>query len=151
MYLHDFQHKLRQLNEKLYVKTDQVRKDGVHKIAGIYLKSAGRVQVNAGSNKGYASVEQQKYLEALERGELDKFICGITLDLIPEYDIIDVERSRIIAPGWRTILLSLIRQNVVNSDKAKKIFSCSSLGEADFDRATFFQKIQIIKERNENA
>jgi len=142
----NFKTKLTKLNSRLFIKSDSAKKDGQFRFSGIYYKEPERDKISASSgDRNYAHVSQQKYLNELAAGNLDKFICGTCIDFIPEYDIIDTERSRIVAAGWRSILLRLVSLKLTTMDRARKVFSCPSLGEADFDRASFFEKLNIIR------
>jgi len=93
----------------LYVQTDKsvLRPEG-HRHSGIYLKNPQRHDMNiASENYGLVNSKHIKYLEALEKGDLDTFICGICIDFIPEYDIFNLEFSKICITDWRSISLTL--------------------------------------------
>jgi len=141
-----FQSQLQKLNSSLYVNKDAAVQSGGFKHSGVYFKLGGPVPLTVSSaDRHQASIEQIKYLDALDAGQLDRFLCGTCIDFVPEYDIIDVERMRVIAPGWRSILLRLVQLKVCTLDQARKVFSCSSLGQNDFDRMNFFERIDFIK------
>lgn len=147
MLLFDFQSKLRKLDPRLYVKTDKcVVRENSLKHTGLYYKAERRTQMNVDSDSyGQVSPEHVKYLQALERGELDAFICGICLDIIPEYDIFNLEYTRLAIPGWRTIALRIVEAKAAKLDQVRKAFECSSLGETDYDKKSFFQKLEFAK------
>lgn len=146
MLIGDFQSKLRKLDPNLYVRTDDVRvlENGL-KHAGVYYKQKKQAVKSNKVDRLHASSEQQKYLNALEKGELDFYVCGICIDILPEYDIINTNYGRIVSLGWRTVLLRLVEHKITTLEKARKVFNCSSLGESDFDKANFHQKLAIIK------
>ena len=152
MLIGDFQNKLKKINPSLYVQTDKsiVRPEG-HRHSGIYLKNYKREHMTiARSDYGAVNPNHIKFLEALEKGELDTFICGICLDFIPEYDIFNLEYSRMCVPGWRSIALTLVEKKVATIAKVRKAFNCKGLGESDYDKMNFFQKLEFAK-RFENA
>ena len=152
MLIGDFQNKLKKVNPLLYVQTDKavLRPEG-HRHSGIYLKNNQRHAMGiARENYGIVNPNHIKYLEALEKGDLDTFICGICIDFIPEYDIFNLEYSRMCIPGWRSIALTLVDKKVTTIAKVRKVFNCKGLGESDYDKMSFFQKLEFAK-RFENA
>lgn len=144
MLLCDFQSKLKRLNEDLYVKTDErVKHANDFWLSGIYLK-ATRQTIRG--DKNYAGdTAQRKYLEELENGNLDKYICGVCLNHIPEYDIFDFELTRLLASGWRKIVLRLVKMNLCTLAEARKVFNCSALGESTYDKMKFFDRFNWAK------
>jgi len=147
MILCDLQAKLRKVNDLLYVKTDRVNVtgNGRFKLSGIYLKVPKREQRRFKQDSNQIHASHEKYLVALENGELDKFICGVCINHIPEYDIFDFEWSRILAPGWRTIAMKLIGLKLASAEKVKKVFECQSLGEHTYDKLNFFRRLEYAK------
>ena len=146
MYIFDLQNKLRKINKDLYVKQDEINQMSCGLISsGIYLKNPGRSKDMTGSNKNLVIAQQRKYLEAVEAGHLDKFIIGVCLNYVPEYDIFDLERERILMPGWRTVAMRLVKMKVASLDKVRKVFQCKSLGESDWDNKNMFERIRTIK------
>ncbi len=143
MLLGDFKHKLKRLNENLYIADEARVMDGL-KHSGIYLKGV-RQRGLSWDTKGQGTSKQEKYYAALESGELDKYMCGVCIEWLPEFDVYNAEYTRIAVPGWRTTLLRLIQSKVVTLDKARKIFECQALGESDYDNMTFFNKLQFAK------
>jgi|GEM_PF-6721612 len=152
MLISDFQNKIQKINPLLYVQTDKAvtRPEG-HRHSGIYLKNPKRRYMGiTRDNYGIVDPKHIKYLDALETGTLDTFICGICLDFIPEYDIFNLEYSRMCIPGWRSIALTLVEKKVATIAKVRKAFNCRGLGESDYDRMSFLQKLEFAK-RFENA
>ena len=151
MLLCDLQDKLKKINDKLYIKTDvrhSMKGDDTFRVSGIYLKQPKRHYMKTkGATRHYASADQQKYLEAREKGYFDTFICGVCLDVVTEYDIFDLDYNRMLAPGWRTIALQLVQKKVCSLDKVKEVFS-RSLGEYDYDHMSFFKRLEWSKETN---
>jgi hypothetical protein len=147
MYVFDFQKKLQKLNDKLYIKIDERTSIGTGLYStGIYLKRAERAKVNTTSgDKALIYGQQQKYLRALEKGDLDHYIMGVCLNYVPEYDIFDLAREKLLMPGWRSILLQLWRKKIINIEDAKKVFRCKSLGISDWDNLSFFAKMRKCK------
>ncbi len=146
MYIFDLQAKLQKIHPDLYVKTDIVNHMHCGLVSsGIYLKNPKRSKDTTGSGKNLIIAVQRRYLEAMETGQLDKFVMGICLNYIPEYDVYDLERERVLMPGWRTVAVRLARANIASLDKLKKVFKCRSLGETDWDNANLYERIRKAK------
>lgn len=144
MLIGDFTSKLKKLNSKLYVKMDQRQIIRGLGHSGIYLKQAKQAGLSYDTkDRGHHLVN--RYYQELESGQLDKFICGVCLEWIPEFDIYDDEYTKIVIPGWRTTLLRLVQAKAIDLDKAKKVFKCKSLGESDYDKLNFFGKLRFAK------
>lgn len=147
MTLMSLQDKLKKVHPELYIdaSSKQTRENGL-KFSPLYLKRPRKASVGVAQhernlvNEGHA-----KYLDALESGQMDIFITSICLDFIPEYDIFNMEYTKLAVLGWRSLGLMLIKRNVASADKVKKAFGCAGLGESDYDRASFFGKIEIAK------
>lgn len=147
MTLDNFKHKLKQLNSKLYVKTDErTHNGGDFYLSGIYFKKRERKNIRSmGDSINYAETEQIKYLQALEAGDLDTFICGICLNHVPEYDVFDLARETMLMPGWRKIVLRIVKLRLCDIDKARKVFS-SSLGLQTYDHMKYLKRLAWAKE-----
>lgn len=142
----DFHAKIQQLNEQLYVRTSERNRvtDEIGSF-GLYHKGQ-RQKIDIAKNRRNAvDHHHEVYLNALESGELDKFICGVPADYVPEYDVFDFVHTRILMPGWRTIVMSLVKKKLVTLDKARKVFQCSGLGESTYDKMEFFDKFAYAK------
>ena len=147
MTLMSLQDKLKKVHPELYIDTarKQVRENGL-KFSALYLKRPRKASVGVAQhernlvNEGHA-----KYLDALESGQMDIFITSICLDFIPEYDIFNMEYTKLAVLGWRSLGLMLINRKIAPAEKVKKAFGCAGLGESDYDRASFFGKIEIAK------
>jgi hypothetical protein len=147
MTLMSLQDKLKKVHPELYIDTarKQVRENGL-KFSALYLKRPRKASVGVAQhernlvNEGHA-----KYLDALESGQMDIFITSICLDFIPEYDIFNMEYTKLAVLGWRSLGLMLINRKIASAEKVKKAFGCAGLGESDYDRASFFGKIEIAK------
>lgn len=154
MYISDFQNNLKRLNSLLYVNTEkaQLRMQGHgFLVGGIYLRKAIQHRNIKQDHWHYAdSKKEREFLEASHTGKMDKFVTGLTVNHIPEFDYFDRETGKLLARGYRTILQIIINKKLVVNSKAKRIFRCSSLGEADYDKLTLVQKwqFQIEKDRN---
>jgi len=133
----DFKSKLQRLNPLLYVV------DGVQ-VSSIYQRVQKRSDIK--SNYNYLEREAAKLLEAQESGLVDEHICGIPKDFIPEWDEFKLDTGHIVRRGYRSILKILIEKKLCTLERARKVFNCPSLLEADFDRMTIPQKIARIKE-----
>jgi hypothetical protein len=143
MYLFDFQKKLQKLNPLLYVRTNERSRlcRGLFSV-GIYLKAPTRKKQTKSGDKALIHGTQQKYLDAIERGDLDTFLMGVCYNYVPEYDVFDMDLERLLMPGWRSILTFLIKKQVIDAEKAKRIFRCKSLGTTDWDKSSFTQKMR---------
>lgn len=149
MLLCDFQKKLSLIDSRLYIKTDKrVRMDWGVNYHGLYYKEAGREHMKTTSAmRNTVHAKHAEYLEALERGELDKYICGVAADAVPEYDIFSFEHSRLVIPGWRTIAMELIRRKLCSVDRARQVLNCAGLGTQTYDLLTFFNRMAFCKKR----
>lgn len=144
MLIGDFKHKLARLNSRLYIRTDEVTKmDGLAH-AGIYMRNVKQAGLSW-ETKGRGDHRVERYYQELESGNLDKFLCGICVEWLPEYDIFNADYTKIAVPGWRTVLLRLVSLKAFTLDEARKVFNCYSLGENDYDRMTFFQRVEFAK------
>ena len=144
MLIGDFKSKLYKLNPRLIVSDAQpVRMNGLYH-TGIYEK---QVRQNGLSfdTRGHGDPKAEKYFAALETGQLDRYICGICIEWVPEYDVFNAEYNKVAVPGWRTILMQLVQKKLTTLDKARKVFEVPSLGEADYDRMSFFKKMEFAK------
>ncbi len=144
MLIGNFKDRLKRLNPQILIDEENATKLQGLRHAGIYLKAVKQAGLSL-DTKGRGHGRVEKYYAALESGELNKFLCGVCLEWLPEYDIFNAEYTKIAVPGWRTILMQLIQKKVIDRDKARKVFSCPSLGEADYDRMSFFAKMQFAK------
>ena len=150
MLLGDFQYKLQKLNPRLYIRTEQARTetDG-SRHAGLYLKEPERMALRFEHDLNLVHHMQERYLKALAAGELDRFICGVCIDDVPEYDRFNLESDRIQAPGWRTVSLSLVKKQICSLARVRKVFNCASLGEFDYDQLKgLASKLDFIRKRN---
>jgi hypothetical protein len=144
MLIGDFKKRLQQLNPNLVVKDDQVVKMDGLKHSGIYLKQVKQSGLSY-DVKGRGDARVERYYAALESGQLDKFLCGVCLEWLPEFDVFNADYTKIAVPGWRTVLMQLVSKQAISLDKARKIFNCASLGEADYDRMNFFKRAEFAK------
>jgi len=141
------QDKLKKIHPDLYIDTSkkETRENGL-KFSALYLKRPRKQRVNvAESSRNIISEGHAKYLDAVETGQLDIFVTSICLDFIPEYDIFNMEYTKLAVLGWRSLGLMLIKRKIASAEKVKKGLECAGLGESDYDRASFFGKIEIAK------
>lgn len=147
MTLMSLQDKLKKISPLLYVDSTrpQVRENGL-KFGALYMKRPRKEAVNvAKQNRNLVNEGHAKYLDALETGQMDIYITSICLDFIPEYDIFNMEYTKLAVLGWRSLGLMLIKQKVASAERVKRGLQCAGLGESDYDRASFFGKIEIAK------
>ena len=148
----NLQRRLRRIDSRLYIDADsaKVRENGL-KFAPLYLKKARKSEIRVQqSDRNIVSAAHAQYLDALEKGVMDTYVTAICLDFIPEYDIFNIEYSKLAVLGWRSLGLMLAKQNIAPLDKIKKVFECQGLGESDYDKASFFGKLEFAK-RFENG
>lgn len=150
MFSFDFSSKLQKLNPQLFINTDDKRLvRGDWWTTGIYLKDSGGRKGRSSSAMANVSTEAQKLLRDTMDGHVNKFVCPCPVNFIPEYDVFYFERHeapKIMAMGWRSILVSLAKRGLVDLGKAKKIFNCSGLGESNYDRSSRTEKIARLEE-----
>jgi len=147
MLLTDLQYKLRRIDTRLYIDTSKpfIRENGL-KFSPLYLKKAYRVDVNVQkTDRNIVNAKHADYLDALERGEMDTYITAICLDFIPEYDIFNMEYTKLAVMGWRSLGMLLKNKNIASLEKIRKAFECRGLGESDYDKASYFGKLQMAK------
>jgi hypothetical protein len=147
----DLQTKLQKLNPRIFILKGKAAVEGEWRYSGIYLREAGKKQTMAKWKWSYADTGAQKHLEDLEKGTKDKFLCGVSLTVVPEYDIFNLDRGLVLAPGWRSILLSLAKLKAIDIRKARRVFSASSLGRQTYDRMSLEQKIAWVSKENKIA
>jgi len=147
MLLTDLQAKLRQIDTRFYIDTSKpVTKENGLRFAPLYFKKARKAEITVQkTDRNSVSAAHAQYLDALEKGEMDIYVSAICLDFIPEYDIFNMEYTKLSVIGWRTLAIMLVKQNFAAMDKVKKAFGCTGLGESDYDRASYFGKLEIAK------
>ena len=148
MLLFEFNYRLRKLNPRLYVATTYRRHvaDGYYG-TGIFLKDPGRQRGATRTEMQYGTSDQQRYLEAENSGTKDRFIMGCPVEWIPEYDVFNLETGRLMASGWRSVLMHLIKRGLIDRQYARRLFDCGSLGEATYDNLGFNGKLKFIRSR----
>lgn len=148
---------LKRIDPRLYIR-DKDRKvsyshdSEVVYVGGIYLKeTGGRGTRLTGSDWNAASISaaQRRYREDLVSGNLDKFICGVSFNGVPEYDIYNLDTSDLVMPGWRSIAKVLALKKVASWDQIKRAFRCNSLGENDYDKLNFYGKLAMMRKRKD--
>lgn len=147
MLLTDFQTKLRRIDTRLYVDNSVIstRENGL-RFAPLYFKKARKSEISVQrSDRNAVSASHAQYLDALENGVMDVYVTAICLDFIPEYDIFNMEYTKLAVMGWRSIGLLLRNMQIADINKIKKAFNCNGLGESDYDRASYFGKLEIAK------
>lgn len=147
MLLTDLQAKLRRIDTRFYIDASRpVTKENGLRFAPLYFKKARKSEVTVQkSDRNSVSAAHAQYLDALERGEMDIYVSAICLDFIPEYDIFNLEYTKLAVLGWRSLALMLIKKELATADRVKKAFECKGLGESDYDRASYFGKLEIAK------
>jgi hypothetical protein len=83
-------------------------------------------------------------MEMKENGQAGEYLCGVS-EWTPEWDRFNVETGALMMRGWRSLVLHLVRKGVCSLERARKVFS-SSLGESDYDRWSFDQKLAKARE-----
>lgn len=140
MYLFVFKEKLALLNRDLYVdeRTSTALNDE-WSVAAIKLRKgrADSRKTDVTSVQGDAA----RFLRDTEAGHIDETVGAVPLNWVPEYDILDpaCERPRLLARGWRTTILGLIKKGLVSESKARSVFSYS-LGESRHEKLSLAEK-----------
>lgn len=153
MLLTDFKAKLRRLDTRLEIQhaNPQLRENNL-KFAPLYYKSPRReFSKIAKTDRNLVHSGHAQYLDALEKGVMDIYVTAICLDFIPEYDIFNKEYTKLAVIGWRSVLLMLVKKNIVSLDKARKVFNCQSLGEHDYDKMDIFGKLNFAKRLDDGS
>lgn len=147
MLLTDLQAKLRKIDTRFYIDTTKfVTKENGLRFAPLYFKKARKSEITVQkSARNSVHAAHAQYLDALERGEMDIYVSAICLDFIPEYDIFNMEYTKLAVLGWRSLALMIVKQNLADIDKVRKAFECKGLGESDYDRSSYFGKLEIAK------
>lgn len=146
MYLFDFRAKLKKLNPLLYVYVDDVRRvSGAICTTGIYLRQPKKSKVVSRGKVNRAEAPLQKLLDDRASGARDAYIGPVGVNYVPEYDMFDLDRERILLPGWRSIVRNLVDKGLCTLDHARKVFKCRSLMESDWDQMSFTRKLQWAK------
>jgi hypothetical protein len=92
--------------------------------------------------KAEADSQTLKYLEEQEKGLTDDYVCGVPHGWVPEYPVFDPKTRRLVARGWRGIVLTLVERKLTTLSKARQVFG-SSLGETSYDRQPFHVKQEL--------
>lgn len=122
MLLTDFIHKLKRLNNRLFVKEEQSCKIGFEefKNTGLFYKD---------------SHGDHKFLMAIPRNEIPEYsIAAVDFDSMMKYGESDrvkeiertgyaLEEEKILQRGWRIIVGSLIKQGYLDYNKTKRVFN----------------------------
>jgi hypothetical protein len=145
-----FKEKLAKLNKNLYVDDRarrQIRPGTDHYGSGLYCRNAVRTANDTSAAKlNYLDKASRTYIEDSQNGLLPDFLCGIPTGYIPEYDDIDIESGKLLARGWRSILMFLAtKRRLISLDKARRVFACGSLGEQTYDHKNFEQKLADLR------
>ncbi len=98
-------------------------------------------RMDFGWGKSLMDNTSQKYIEMKENGQNGEFVCGVS-HWSPEGDGIDAETGTVQARGWRSLALLLVKKNICSLSRVRKVFSCPSLGESDYDHSTYEDKLK---------
>ena len=147
MLVSDLQAKLRKIDTRLYIDNRSiVTKENGLRFAPLYLKKARKSEISVQkTDRNQVSAAHAQYLDALEKGVMDTYVTAICLDFIPEYDIFNMEYTKLAVLGWRSLALMIVRQKLADLSKVKRAFECKGLGESDYERASYFGKLEIAK------
>ena len=147
MLLTDLQARLRRIDTRLYIDTSKiVTRENNLRFAPLYFKKARKSEITVQkADRNSVSAAHAQYLDALERGEMDMYVSAICLDFIPEYDIFNMEYTKLAVIGWRSLGLIIANQKIASLDRIRKAFQCDGLGESDYDKASYFGKLEMAK------
>jgi hypothetical protein len=142
MYQFDFEAKLKRLNPRLYIGGEVRKHNDEWAAQGLYMRRAtNRTPIEA-SLKAQADGDTQKFLEEQEKGLTDDYVCGVPHGWVPEYPVFDPKTRRLVARGWRGIVLTLVERKITTLARARQVFG-SSIGETTYDRLPFHVKQQL--------
>lgn len=143
----NLQRRLKQLDPRFYIDTESAKvRENSLRFAPLYFKKARRGESSVQKyDRNIVNAGHAQYLDALESGVMDTYVTAICLDFIPEYDIFNMEYTKLAVIGWRSLGLMLAERKIAPLDRIKKVFECEGLGESDYDKASFFGKLEIAK------
>ena len=157
MYLFDLASKLKKLNSRIYIDTRGGTRiaEGWH-ATGIYYREPGQDRAKyKGAVSHYVNNDAQRLLDAYDKGHKDKYLGGVAIEWVPEYDIFsEVEQGKplhLVAPGWRSIVARLSRQGYIDLKRAKLLFGAASLGEQSYDKLKFEARRDLAQEEINNG
>lgn len=137
-----FKTKLAKLNHLLFVDDSaKSRVSDEWSVVGLFLRNNERAKSRTFD---YASLDgkTREYMKAYDEGNLYEHIGSVPHGYVPENDLFDINTGRLLARGWRSIVLRLVEKRLCTIDKARSVFS-RSLGESDYDRLNSDQKRRL--------
>lgn len=136
LFIFDFQHKLKKLNPSLFVNDSNANaRDGEWKVLGLYLRRTAQSERFTEFQKVMLDGDARRYIDAQESGHAAEHVCSVPANWVPERDIFGAD-GKLLAKGWRTIVMNLIARRIVNRERATAVFG-TSLGETAYDRMSF--------------
>jgi hypothetical protein len=81
----------------------------------------------------HVTADLRQKLEAEDAGLTHEFICGVPLSWVPEHDEYSPQTGKLLARGWRSILLLLVKKGFASLDKARRVFATPGLGSDEYD------------------
>ena len=122
-----FREKLSRLNRDIYIhKNATFALNKEWGTSGIYLKNRRREKLkNIGVLEGAELESARKH-----NADDSQYIGWTARKWVPEGNKYD-EEGRLIAPGWRSILIKMIKQGLIQRDKAEKIFGATLFSTYD--------------------
>lgn len=144
MYLFDFKSKLRRLNDQLYVDDTRARVvDGEYGACGIYIRRRRAAEGISAAGLNYVD----KHARDLLTGEIDEFVMACSTQWVPEYDTFDLKTGKVLARGWRAMVMALVKRKFTTIERARRVFNCSGLGTTEYDHAEYESRLAIARER----
>lgn len=145
MFFFDFNSKLKRLNPNLYCGGNSATVfDAEWRSIGIYYRRTVQEAKMTSALMAHASDDERAYIKRREEG--DEFVSGVTINWVPEHPKFS-PKGKLLAKGWRSIVLELVRKGFVSIDRAKKVFNCPSLGESDFDKLSYDGKKTRLQQK----
>jgi len=146
MYLFDLQSKLKRLNNRLIVQTDQPRKILFGITSYPIVLAFGKRTHRSSNTARYdrLDTDARRYMEMKQSGQAGEYMGGVC-EYVPEYDEFDIESGQLRFRGWRSIAYNLVLRGACTLDRARKVFNCSSLGETDWDKLPSEQKLAWVR------
>lgn len=143
----EFETKLKKLNPRLYLgRTLNTTFNPELLSTGIYCRDynpSERVDLNT---LDYESLEESSSVRRMNESP-DGYFSWCTWKHVPEGNQY-TPQGKLLARGWREILLKLASCNLISLHKARRVFNDRSLGESSYDKLNHQQKVDLNNGRS---
>jgi hypothetical protein len=145
MFTFEFIRRLKKLNRDLYLSSRGNKIDESHVAVGLYLRGGDRDEsFYSEHDKNLADSEMRRAVDELQQGARDKYLCAVPAGWVPEYSELSPS-GKILARGWRAIVLILVHKKILDIHRARRVFG-GSLGESDFDRLPYNEQAKRLQD-----